>query len=64
MACQYDEELPEMMPLNDVLQQLVNEVQLNLILRNKMSQEYKEAHKKRFMWAQVAAKFAVSIDFA
>ena len=48
----------------DVLEHLISEVQSYPILWNKASPEYKETHKKRLVWVEIARKLGVTVDFA
>ena len=49
---------------DDILEQLISEVQSYPILWNKASPEYKESHKKRLVWAEIANKLKVAVEFA
>ncbi len=48
----------------DILQLLISEVQAYPILWNKAALEYRETQKKRLLWAEIANRLNVTVDFA
>ena len=48
----------------DILELLISEVQAYPILWNKAASEYKETQKKRLLWAEIANRLNVTVDFA